>query len=185
MGLHLVKNVTPREAPASTDPLDEMYERYGGDVKRWARRLAGPNADLEDLLHDVFVVAIRRGFLDRGEASITTWLFRITHHVVRNRRRRAYVRGLLFNRHRDELAAALPAHPTPQEEMERREEHAQLYRVLDRLPDRYRTALILYEIEGLSGERIAEMTGVAFGTIRVRLHRGRAMLLDLLAKEKP
>lgn len=185
MRLHLVKYVAPREAPARTDPLDELYERYGGDVKRWARRLAGPSADLDDLLHDVFVVAIRRGFLDRGEASITTWLFRITHHVVRNRRRRAYVRGLLFSRHRDDLAASVPAHPTPQEEMERREQHGQLYRVLDRLPDRYRTAIILYEIEGLSGEQIAEMTGVGVGTVRVRLHRGRAKLLDLLAKESP
>jgi RNA polymerase sigma-70 factor, ECF subfamily len=182
---HLVKYAAPQDAPAKADPLVELYERYGGDVKRWVRRLAGPSAELDDLLHDVFVVAIRRGFLDRGEASITTWLFRITHHVVRNRRRRAYVRGLLSRRHRDDLAASLPTQPTPQEEMERREQHAQLYRVLDRLHDRYRTALILYEIEGLSGEEIAEMTGVDVGTVRVRLHRGRAKLLALLAKEIP
>jgi RNA polymerase sigma-70 factor (ECF subfamily) len=168
------------------DPLDELYARHASDVKRWARRLAGPTADLEDLLHDVFVIALRRRFSFRGEANVTTWLFRITHHVVRSRRRRSYVRTLLLGQHKEEIAAVTTSTATPHEEIERREQHLRLYRALDRLPDAYRTALILYELDGLSGEQVAELTGISLGTLWVRLHRGRAKLLaHLSAEERP
>ena len=185
MTLLLVKTEPGSDVAAEpTDPLDELYARHASDVKRWARRLAGPTADVEDLLHDVFVVALRRRFTFRGEANVTTWLFRITQRVVRSRRRRSYVRALLFGRHHE--AMATPASATPHEEIERRERHLQLYRALDRLPEAYRTALILYEIEGLSGEQVAELTGTSLGTLWVRLHRGRAKLLACLsAEERP
>jgi RNA polymerase sigma-70 factor (ECF subfamily) len=77
-----------------------------------------------------------------------------------------------------------PAPSTPQEEIERRERHVRLYQALDQLTDAHRTVLILYEIEGLSGEDVAELTGISLGAVWVRLHRGRAKLLDLLSKEE-
>jgi len=174
----------PEGTTESLDPLDELYERHADDVKRWARRLAGPRADLEDLLHDVFVIALRRRFTFRGEATIKTWLFRITHNVVRSRMRRGVVRGLIFRRRQDELVAAAPSPATPHEEIERQERHARLYDALDLLPDCYRTTLILYEIEGLPGEEVALLTGVSLGTVWVRLHRGRAKLLASLTKKE-
>jgi RNA polymerase sigma-70 factor (ECF subfamily) len=182
MPLHLLKTA-PGES-ARTDPLVELYARHASDVKRWARRLAGPSADLEDLLHDVFVIALGRRFTLGGEGSIKTWLFRITHNVVSRRRRRSIVRSLLFGRHQDEIAAAAASPSTPYEEIERRERHLRLYRALDALPDAYRTALILYEIEGLSGEEVAQLTGISLGTLWVRLHRGRAKLSACLSAEK-
>jgi RNA polymerase sigma-70 factor (ECF subfamily) len=185
MTLQLVKSTPgPAQADAGADPLDALYERHASDVKRWARRLAGPRADVEDLLHDVFVIALRRRFTFRGDASIKTWLFRITHHVVRGRLRRRLLRGLLFGRHQEELASALPPPSTPHDEVERRERHVRLYQALDRLSDANRTTLILYEIDGLSGEEIAELTGVHLNAVWVRLHRGRAKLQALLAEEK-
>ena len=167
--------VSPRRA----DPIDTLYERHLGQVKRWARQLAGPAVDLEDLVHDIFLVAFKKGFQDRGEGSVDTWLFRITHHEVRARRRRSRVRQLLLGQHQECLAPVAPN--TPQQEMERQERRERLYRALDRLPDRYRTTLILFEIEELSGERVAEFTGISLGTVWVRLHRGRERLLELLA----
>jgi len=185
MRLHVVKStLSPEMASSRPEPLDGMYEHHASDVKRWARRLAGPRADLEDLVHDVFVIALRRRFSYRGEASVKTWLFRITHHVVRNRMRRGFIRRLLFSRHQDALVALTPTPSTPQEEIERRERHVRLYDALDQLSDSYRTALILYEIEGLSGEEIAALTGLRLATVWVRLHRGRAKLLDLLNQEE-
>jgi len=181
MTLHLLKPVPA--GGEQLDPLDDLYTRYASDVKRWARRLAGPTADLEDLLHDVFVVALRRSFTFRGDANVKTWLFRITHHVVRGRGRRSLIRRMLFGRHRAEIEVTAPAAPTPHEEMERRERHVRLYRALDQLPDVYRTALILYEIEGLPGEEVAELLGISLGTLWVRLHRGRTKLLAILAAE--
>jgi RNA polymerase sigma-70 factor, ECF subfamily len=180
MSLHLVKTATDPVESEKRDPLDALYEEHSADVKRWAWRLAGPREDLEDLVHDVFLVALRRRFTFRGQASVRTWLFRITHLVVRNRMRRKFLRGLIFRRHQDELvdAAAIPA--SPQDEIERRERHVRLYDALNKLPDSYRTTLILYEIEGMSGEEVAELTGVSLGTVWVRLHRGRAKLVDRL-----
>jgi RNA polymerase sigma-70 factor, ECF subfamily len=177
----------PGQAPearnGSPDSLDELYLQHGPDIKRWARRLAGPQADLEDLLHDVFLIALRRTFVARGQGSVRTWLFRITEHVVRTRRRRGFIRGLLFRRHQDAMVAAAATPATPHEEAERRERHQLLYRALDRLADSYRTTLILYEIEGLSADEVAELTGVPVGTVCVRLHRGRAKLVASLARE--
>jgi RNA polymerase sigma-70 factor (ECF subfamily) len=185
MRLHVVKSISsPEKASSRPEPLDGLYEQHVSDVKRWARRLAGPSADLEDLVHDVFVIALRRRFSHLGEASVKTWLFRITHNVVRNQMRRGFIRRLLFSRHQEALVSLAPTPSTPQEEIERRERHARLYHALDQLSDSYRTPLILYEIEGLSGEEVAELSGISLATVWVRLHRGRAKLLDLLNKEE-
>lgn len=186
MRIRLLRSVPRQAAEAgddSSDAFDDLYERYGTDIKRWARRLAGPRSDLEDLLHDVFVVALRHPFVDRGQGSVRTWLFRITHNVVRSRRRRGFIRGILSRRHQDEAVAARITPSTPQEEVERQERHALLYHALGQLTDAYRTALILYEIEGLSAEEIAELTGTSPGTVCVRLHRGRAKLIQCLLQE--
>ena len=164
-----------------TDPMDALYERHLSQVKRWARQLAGPAADLEDLVHDIFFIALRKGFQARGEASVDTWLFRITHHEVQAKRRRNRLRQLLLGQHQDTLVPLAPN--SPQQEMERREQHVRLYKALDRLPDCYRTTLILYEIEELSGEQVAELTETNLSTVWVRLHRGRERLVQLLVRE--
>ncbi len=170
-------------APAA-DAIDAMYGRHVAKVKRWARRLAGPSADLEDLVHDVFLVALRRGFEFRGEAAVETWLFGITERVVWSRRRKRRLREWLFGRNRSDLVPPDPR--TPQHELERREQTARLYQALDRLPDVYRTTLVLYELEELGGEEVARLTGVPVGTVWVRLHRGRERLLQILSRgERP
>jgi RNA polymerase sigma-70 factor (ECF subfamily) len=167
-------------AAESLQALDAMYGQHLGKVRRWARRLAGPSADLEDLLHDIFLVALRKGFQTRGEATIETWLFSITQRVVWTRRRKHRVRQWLFGQNQ---TALIPPEPrTPQHELERREQSARLYAALDRLPDVYRTALILYELEELSGEEVARLTGVPIGTVWVRLHRGRERLMQILSR---
>ncbi len=168
------------EAPVA-DPIFSLYDQHATQVKRWARRLAGPTADLEDLVHDIFLIALKKGFHGRGEASVETWLFHITHHVVRGKRRRRRLREFLLGRHREVLVP--PSPDSPLQEMERRERHARLYRALDCLPDRYRTTLVLYEIEDLTSEQVAELTGTTVGTVWVRLHRGRQRLIELLAQE--
>jgi RNA polymerase sigma-70 factor, ECF subfamily len=170
---------SPAQAP---EPIEALYSQHLSQVKRWARRLAGPTADLEDLVHDVFLVALRRGFQSRGEASVDTWLFCITQRVVWGKRQRSRLRQLLLGQNQDEIAPV--ESETPQRELERREQNLRLYRALDRLPEAYRTALILYELEELSGEEVARLTGVPLGTVWVRLHRGRERLMKILAREE-
>ena len=73
---------------------------------------------------------------------------------------------------------------TPVEEIERREQKLRLYRALDQLPGKLRTALILFDLEGLAGEEVAALTGTEIGTVWVQLHRARTKLADLLGAEE-
>jgi RNA polymerase sigma-70 factor (ECF subfamily) len=170
--------------PDTAESIDEIYDRYAPQVERWARRLAGPQFDAEDLLHDIFLVVMRRWPEFRGEAKITTWLFRITQQVVRWRRRNDTVRRWLWGRHGQDALDARASVPTPVEEIERREQSLRLYAALDHLPEKYRTPLVLSALEGMSGEQIAELTGSEINAVWVRLHRARAKLADLLVDEE-
>ena len=175
----IASNTSPPSAGAA-DSIDTMYGQNLAKVKRWARRLAGPSADLEDLVHDVFLIALRKGFQFRGEATIETWLFGITQRVVWTKRRKSQLRQWLFGQNQTVLVPPDPR--SPQHDLERREDNARLYQALNRLSDAYRTTLILYELEELSGEEVARLTGVPLGTVWVRLHRGRERLMQILAR---
>jgi RNA polymerase sigma-70 factor, ECF subfamily len=155
-------------------PLDigEIYRQHAGEVSRWARRLLGPGQDAEDVLHEVFLVVHRRLPEWRGEAQLTTWLYAITVRVVQDHRRRR--RWLPWRRLQRWLEAGTPEPPTPLQALETRRSLELSYRLLDRLPEAERSALILFELEGMTGEQIAAVTGEAVGTIWVRLHRARA-----------
>jgi RNA polymerase sigma-70 factor (ECF subfamily) len=189
--VHDVNSIMPQRkdrlaasGPEYTESIEAIYDRYAPQVERWARRLAGPHFDAEDLLHDIFLVVMRRGHEFRSEAKITTWLFRITQQVVRWRRRNDTLRRWLWGRHGQDTVDARTSVPTPVEEIERRERNLRLYAALDRLPEKYRTTLVLFALEGLSGEQIAELTDSEVGAVWVRLHRARARLADLLVDEE-
>jgi RNA polymerase sigma-70 factor (ECF subfamily) len=165
------------------DTLDQLYETYEPSVERWVRRLAGPQAEVEDLVHDVFLVALRRWHEFRGDAKISTWLFRITELVVRKRRFRRHARGLLNLVFRDSTTALAPSSPTPLDELERCQQCALLYAALDRLPEKYRTPVIMFDIDGRSAAEVATLLGIKPNAVWVRVHRARARLLDDLSAE--
>lgn len=178
--------ISPLVAPMPEPrDLSALYREHAGAVARWAGRLGGPSIDVEDVVQDVFLTAHRLlpGF--RGEAKITTWLFRITQNQVRHRRRKErWLRLLPGNT--DSLLDRLAAKgPTPVEELERRQASQTVYRVLDGMNEKYRTAFILFEIEKLSGEEIATMLEQKVATIWVWLHRARAHFLAGLQKLDP
>ena len=178
------KDPLAASGPDTAESIDAIYDRYAPQVERWSRSLAGPQFDPEDLLHDIFLVVLRRWHEFRGEAKITTWLFRITQQVVRWRRRNDTIRRWLWGRHGQDMLYARTSVPTPIEEIERREQNLRLYAALDHLPEKYRTTLVLFALEGMSGEQIAELTDSEVGGVWVRLHRARARLADLLVDEE-
>jgi RNA polymerase sigma-70 factor, ECF subfamily len=159
--------------------LDALYRAHASTVARWANRLAGPGADVDDLVHEIFLVAGQHLSEFRGEAKVTTWLYRITERLALARRRRERFRHW-FSRARafDIENAFSPSQPTPVDVLERQQSIESVYRMLDRMPDKYRTVLILFEIEELSGEEIAALTGQKESTVWVRLHRARAHFLN-------
>jgi RNA polymerase sigma-70 factor (ECF subfamily) len=172
-----------REAPETAPPLtglSSLYAAHAGLVERWATRLSGPGLDTEDVVQEVFMVVQRRLPEWRGDARITSWLYRITERVVHRQRRKQRVRRWLRGLAGD-FAADLPADRlSPVEELQRKHTVRTLYRALEALDRKQRAALILFEIDGLSGEEIASLTGAKVATVWVRLHRARAQLLKRL-----
>jgi RNA polymerase sigma-70 factor (ECF subfamily) len=170
------------EAESPPSDLEAVYRAHAAQVARWAGRLGGPSIDAEDVTQEVFLTVQRLlpGF--RGDSAITTWLYRITANEVRYRRRKERLfRWLGLGG--DAQAARMPAQgPTPVEELEQRQAAEQVYRVLDAMDDRYRSVLILFEIEKLPGDEIARLLGVKATTLRVWLHRARAEFAARLAK---
>jgi RNA polymerase sigma-70 factor (ECF subfamily) len=166
-----------------SDTLDQLYETYEPSVERWVRRMAGPGAEVEDLVHDVFLVALRRWHEFRGDAKVSTWLFRITERIVRKRRFRQRLHGFLKLVFRHNTATLARCSPTPLEEIERRQQCALLYAAVDRLPEKYRTPVIMFDIDGRSAAEVATLLGIKPNVVWVRVHRARARLLDDLSAE--
>jgi RNA polymerase sigma-70 factor (ECF subfamily) len=175
---------------AQAPDLETIYRAHADAVATWARRLGGPALDVEDIVHEVFLVAQRRLPEWRGDAKITTWLYEITLRIVQERRRRWRWWPRLGGARdearpgREEAGEPAARDPDALALLERREAGAALYELLDGIGEKYRTVIILFELEGRSGEEIAALTGASLANVWIRLHRGRQKLLKrLLARE--
>ncbi len=176
---------SPAEVVAEHVDLDAVYRQHARTVARWVAHLGGPRIDVDDLVHEIFLVAQRRLAEFRGAAKITTWLYRITARVVSSRRRRERARRWMRRTWRGDIEqATVPTHPTPIDDLERQQARETVYRALDRLGEKYRSVLILFELEGLSGEEIAGLTGSKIATVWVRLYRARALFLAELDRDQ-
>jgi RNA polymerase sigma-70 factor (ECF subfamily) len=170
-------------APAMRPDLEATYRAHADDVAKWARRLGGPELDVEDIVHEVFLVVGRRLSEWRGDAKLTTWLYEITLRVVSDRRRRwrwlrlgGSARAEAPEVGEDALARLSADQPDALSLLERREASRVLYHLLDGIGEKYRTVIILFELEGRSGEEIAALTRTSLANVWIRLHRGRQKL---------
>jgi len=155
-----------------------LYRAHERTVMRWAARLGGPDIDVEDVVQDVFLVARRRLGSFEGRGSLKTWLFRTTEKIVLAARRKGRLRRWLARSGEAATATMGAARPTPGEALERDREIRDVYRILDRLPERQRRVLVLFELEGLSTQEIAGLVGARVATVRVWLFRARARFLE-------
>jgi RNA polymerase sigma-70 factor (ECF subfamily) len=165
---------------------EQAFRDHGQEVARWARHLGGVEIDVEDVVQEVFLVVNKRLSDFRAEARFTSWLFEVTRKIVANHRRRQKRRAWQS----DEILVKMPSHlGDPVVEMERQQSVARFYAALDSLPEKYRTMIVLYELEGLSAQEIAELRNLTIGTMRVHLSRARAQLVAqyqrLLEREEP
>ncbi len=175
----LLPILSSSDAPDDSLNIDALYRLHAPTVRRWAARLGGPAVDVDDIVQEVFLVARRRLRAVGGTAKVTTWLFRVTQRIVLAARRKAKRRGWL-SRTPPDLAPALPRpRPTPLEAVESQEKAAAVYALLDRLSERQRQVLILFEMEEMSTDEIATLTGARPGSVRVQLHRARGRFATL------
>jgi RNA polymerase sigma-70 factor (ECF subfamily) len=161
----------------------EVVEEHGARVYRLAYRLTGNVHDAEDLTHDVFI-RVFRSLDGYTPGTFEGWLHRITTNLFLDRARRK--QRLRFDALTDEFAALLHS-GTASPEQVYIEHHldADIQRALDALPPQFRAAVVLCDIEGLTYEEVAETLDIKLGTVRSRIHRGRALLRESLSHREP
>ena len=159
----------------------EIYDEHFRFVWRSLHRLGVRDADVPDVVQDVFVVVHKKLGEFEGKSKMTTWLFGICMRVASDHRRSAAVR-----REVPTESSALESTPDragdAAAESEKRQEREILYRLLDELPEDQRAVFVLFEIEGLSGDEIAELVGAPVGTVRSRLRLAREGFRRSLAR---
>ena len=179
--MRVIMNRWSEDRPAGDNPppleVGALYRQHGAQVAAWAARLLGPGTDVEDVVQEVFLVVQRRlpGF--RGEARVTTWLYEITFRVAQSWRRRRRFRSWFGLDQVAQSDALISERANPLQELEVRQATETVYTVLDRLRERDRTILVLFEIERLSGEEISALERTSLNNVWSRIHRARARFL--------
>lgn len=162
---------------------DEIVRDHSARVYRLAYRLTGNQHDAEDLTHDVFLRVFRSLHTFRP-GTFEGWIHRITTNLFLDRMRRR--QRIRFDALAEEAAARLPSRePGPVDTLEWRTFDDDIQRALDALPPTFRAAVVLCDIEGLTYEEVADSLGIKLGTVRSRIHRGRALLREALAHRAP
>lgn len=171
--------IVARALEGDQEALGALVTRYAGSVRRVTRAILGNVADAEDAAQDALLLALVK--LDQYDRRrpFGPWLMRIVTNAAIDRRRRRRVRAT------GELEESLrDAGPLPDTQVERRALGERLETALAELPEHYRTALVLFDVEGYSHAEIAEMLGVAPGTVRSAVFHARRRLRRLLADWK-
>ncbi|PZS33145.1 MAG: RNA polymerase sigma factor SigE [Pseudonocardiales bacterium] len=161
---------------------DEVVRLHSARVYRLAYRLTGNKHDAEDLTHDVFV-RVFRSLADYTPGTFEGWLHRITTNLFLDRVRRA--QRIRFDALPDDSERIPGRERTPEQLYEDTHLDDDVQAALDALPPDFRAAVVLCDIEGLSYEEIAATLGVKLGTVRSRIHRGRAQLRRALSHRSP
>jgi RNA polymerase sigma-70 factor (ECF subfamily) len=152
-------------------------------VFRLAYRLTGNKHDAEDLTQDVFV-RVFRSLSSYSPGTFEGWLHRITTNLFLDRVRRK--QRIRFDALPDDAADRLQGRePTPAVIFDERHLEADIQSALDALSPEYRAAVVLCDIEGLTYEEVGATLGVKLGTVRSRIHRGRAQLRRALEHRAP
>ena len=160
-----------------------IVAEHSGRVYRLAYRLTGNRQDAEDLTQDVFVRVFRS--LETFEpGNFAGWLHRITTNLFLDRARRASrirMDGFAEGAENQILGSEI----LPEEAVHDAGFDPDIEGALASLPEKFRVAVVLCDVEGLSYDEIADVLGVKVGTVRSRIHRGRTQLREALAHRAP
>ncbi|WP_166133324.1 RNA polymerase sigma factor SigE [Nocardioides ochotonae] len=162
---------------------DEVVERHSDRVYRLAYRLTGDRHDAEDLTQEVFV-RVFRSLSTYTPGTFEGWLHRITTNLFLDQARRK--QRIRFDALSDARADRLTSSSLPPEAAYTEQRFDDdVESALAILPPDFRAAVVLCDVEGLPYEEIADILGAKLGTVRSRIHRGRAMLRTALAHRAP
>lgn len=157
--------------------FSQLVARYQDRIYRYLLRMTRSQEDARELTQETFLSAYQALARWRPDARLSTWLFRIAHNQALDRLRRA--RRVEFVALDEVLAEQMPADtPTPEAALHTRQRMQALEGALARLSVEHREILLLRDIEDMPYEDIAEVLGLSLGTVKSRIARARAGLLQ-------
>ena len=182
-------------APAQAQPRPEsphaadVFRQHAPRIYNLARRLLANEADVEDVVQDVLLQVVRKLDSFRGQCELTTWLHRVTvNAALLHRRKRAPQLAREVSAplgdvadHGRPASAAQAARNLPERQAEARELRQLIERAISQLPEMYRDAFVLSDVEGLPNAEIGLALGLSLPAVKSRLHRARLLLRDALA----
>lgn len=157
--------------------LRALVEAHMSSIWRTLRRLGVPEADLDDALQEVYLVAARR-LDDIPPASERAFLLGTAVRVAATRRRTLARRRESF----DALPERPDLLPSPEELTSRKRARVVLEQILAQLDEEFRTCFVLFELEGLAAPQIAELLQIPIGTVASRLRRARELFRDAVKR---
>ena len=179
----------PSSAPSSADDFSAEALQFLEPLFATAMRLTRNRADAEDLVQDTYVKAFRHSGQFKRGTNLRAWLYTILHNTWRNRIRDASRDTVDVDSEQVEQLAAGGVGgehiETPERILMRSTLDADLQAALDSLPEAFREAVWLRDVEEFSYAEIAEMLNVPIGTVMSRISRGRRMLYEKLSPAAP
>ena len=156
-----------------------IVERYTDYAYNIAYRMLNNSADAEDAVQDAFLSAYRARDRFRGDAAVTTWLYRIVVNAALQKVRKERKPQQVAQRSLEDVEI-VDWSPGPESSVLNSELKEKLGEALSELPDDLRTAVVLRDVNQLSTEEAADVAGVSVPAFKARLHRGRVHLRGML-----
>ncbi|MFH1434477.1 MAG: sigma-70 family RNA polymerase sigma factor [Pseudomonadota bacterium] len=173
-------DLAKRAGRGDDDAFETIVNHYSQRIVRYCHRMVGTGA--EDLAQEIFVKLFMA--LDRLEAQkpLTPFLFRIAHNhcVDALKKKKVSTVSLVRSGEQGMEAQHADEKPTPEELAQKAEVQAAVEQALESLPATYRSALVMWHVEGMSYEEISQTLGLPMGTVKARIHRGREKLQQKL-----
>ncbi len=186
---HIPPEARGEEPTGPALSAEEVVREYGARVYNLARRMVNSDADAEDVTQDVLLQVVRKLPTFRGEASLPTWLHRVTVNAALMHRRARATRDVhhskdpldLVLEDADKAAPLRRWSVNPAEAIQDRETQELIDRAIAALPVAYRDVFVLSDVEGLPNAEIGDLFGLSLPAVKSRLHRARQMLRGALA----
>jgi RNA polymerase sigma factor (sigma-70 family) len=160
--------------------LEELMTAYGKDVWNYAFSMTRRWDQADDITQEVFIKVFRNLYTFRSESSVKTWILKITRNMTLDYRRSAFYRKVTLM---EFIApAGDPVNQTEQAVIEKMAVN-DLWKLVLKLPVKYREVLLLYAHYQLSIKEMAQILGVTEGTVKSRLHHARKKVLKLKEKQ--
>ncbi|MEO5726398.1 MAG: sigma-70 family RNA polymerase sigma factor [Byssovorax sp.] len=172
--------------------FNELVVTYQRRVFALVFRMLGRREEAEDLAQEVFVQVFKAIDQFRGDSKLSTWIYRIAVNLCKNRTKYLSRRHANDQDDVDAMADRLPFSAAkgvsvggisrPDELVEGMQLEVVVKRAIAQIEPEFREVLILRDVEDMSYEEIAEVTGLADGTVKSRIHRARAQLRAIVEK---